>query len=232
MIKTKSIVALTCAAFLFICGTVFAKETKTQTSLVPKKTLLCKSHSDCCKRGPRGHRGHRGHKGDRGHTGPVGIGLAGPTGPAGAQGLAGRVISAGDFYSLISVATPVLGGGEVIFSTDAFIPFGGISRASPSQFNLADIGTYKVIFQATVTDLNAQMVVALFQTGVWNELNYTVVGRGAANNQIFGCCYITTTALNTLLAIRNPTGNATFTLLQNAGGTKSVSTHLLIMRVQ
>jgi hypothetical protein len=65
------------------------------------------------------------------------------------------------------------------------------------------------------------------------ELPSTVVGRATGTNQIVGFSLVTTTAANSILTVRNPAGNSTaLTITPLAGGTSSVSAHLVITQIQ
>ena len=77
-----------------------------------------------------------------------------------------------------------------------------IVRTGVSSFSLAEIGTYQVLFQVSVTEA-AQLILTL--NGA--DLEYTVT-------------------------VRNPAGNASaITITPLAGGTRAVSAHLMITRI-
>ena len=102
-----------------------------------------------------------------------------------------------------------------------------ITRSSASTFNLAAIGNYMVLFQVSV-DEAGQLLLKLGAT----ELAYTVVGRATGTSQIIGMCIITTTTINSILSVVNPTGNSTaLTITPVAGGTHPVSAHLVITQL-
>lgn len=64
------------------------------------------------------------------------------------------------------------------------------------------------------------------------ELKYTVTGRATGTSQIVGMAVVTTTAVNSILTVRNPAGNAAaFTITPLAGGTRPVFTHLVITQI-
>ncbi len=97
-------------------------------------------------------------------------------------------------------------------------------RTGASSFNLAEIGTYQVLFQVSVTEA-AQLILTL--NGA--DLEYTVVGRATGTSQIIGVAIVETTAVNSILTVRNPAGNASaITITPLAGGTRAVSAHLMI----
>jgi len=162
--------------------------------------------------------------------GPQGpVGETGPAGPARPQGPAGGVLNYADFYVLMppdNTAT-VAPGTDVSFPQDSPNSGADISRTGPSTFNLAQIGTYQVLFQVSV-DEAGQLMLAL--NG--EDLAYTVVGRATGASQIVGMALVTTTVINSLLTVRNPAGTAAaLTITPLAGGTCPVSAHLIIMQI-
>ena len=65
------------------------------------------------------------------------------------------------------------------------------------------------------------------------DLDYTVVGRATGTSDIIGMSVITTTEINSILIVRNPSGNSTaLTITPLAGGTRPVSAHLVITQIQ
>ena len=174
-----------------------------------------------------------------GPTGPAGatgaIGPIGPTGPAGATGVTGSTGAAGgllnfaDFFALMpgdNEAT-VAAGADVSFPQDGTIGGAGIARLGPSSFNLAAIGTYEVLFQVSVSEAG-QLILTLNTL----DLAYTVVGRATGTTQIVGMALVTTTAINSVLTVRNPAGNpAALTITPLAGGARPVSAHLVITQI-
>jgi hypothetical protein len=112
--------------------------------------------------------------------------------------------------------------------------FNGISRlgSSPSQFTLPAIGVYWVTFQVSISE-PGQLVLGLDPTTGLTELGYTVVGRATGTSQIVGTCLVTTTVANSTLTVRNPASNSTaLTITPVAGGTRSVSAHLVIVQLK
>ena len=66
-----------------------------------------------------------------------------------------------------------------------------------------------------------------------SDLAYTVVGRATGASQIVGMAIVETTAINAILTVRNPAGNAAaLTITPLAGGTSPVSAHLIILQIQ
>lgn len=191
-----------------------------QTQLVTQLTPIISLGAQ----GPRGPTGLTGSAGAPGATGATGsTGAEGPSGPT------GGVIDFADFFALMpgDNAATIAVGSAVNFPQDG--PTSGtIARLGPNTFNLPNIGTYEVLFQVSV-DEPGQLVISL--NGV--ELSYTVVGRALGTSQIVGMAQVTTTSINSILSIVNPLGNSTaLTITPIAGGTRSVSAHLIIIQIQ
>ena len=181
--------------------------------------------------GPAGVAGPAGPQGPIGETGPAGPqGPVGETGPIGPQGPAGGVLSFADFYALMppdNTAT-VAPGTDVDFPQDGPNSGSGIARSGPGAFNLAQIGTYQVLFQVSVTEAG-QLILTL--NG--EDLAYTVAGRATGSSQIVGMAIVETTEINSVLTVRNPEGTAAaLTISPLAGGTRPVSAHLVITQIQ
>lgn len=180
--------------------------------------------------GPAGPRGFEGAVGPIGPQGPVGPqGPAGDTGAQGPQGLPGGVLSYADFYAMMPPdnSATVAPGTDVSFPQNGPIANTNIGRLGPSSFNLGPIGTYQILFQVSVTEAG-QLILTL--NG--QDLAYTVAGRATGTSQIIGVAVVTTTAVNSVLTVRNPAGNAaTLTITPLAGGTRSVSAHLVITQI-
>jgi hypothetical protein len=204
--------------------------------------------------GPQGPSGNTGATGNPGATGATGaMGPAGPSGPIGATGLAGPTglggatgpagatgpvgptgpsgtIAFADFYALMPSdnAATIAAGGDISFPTNGPSSGAAIARVNPSTFNLSGVGTYQVIFQASISEAG-QLVLTLNGT----ELTYTVVGRATGTSQIAGMYLVTTSSVNSLLTVRNPTGNpVALTMTPLAGGALPVSAHLMITQIQ
>jgi len=140
------------------------------------------------------------------------------------------VLAYADFYALMPPdnADTVAPGADVSFPQDG--PIGGtsIARAGDDSFTLADIGVYQVLFQVSVTEAG-QLILTL--NGA--DLPYTVAGGAGGITQIVGVAIVETTAVNSVLTVRNPEGTATaLTITPVAGGTRPVSAHLTITRLQ
>lgn len=163
-------------------------------------------------------------------TGPQDpIGATGPQGPQGPQGIPGGVLNYADFYALMPPdnAATVAPGTDVNFPQDGPNSGSGITRISDNEFNLEQIGTYQVLFEVSITEAG-QLILTL--NGA--DLAYTVVGRATGASQIIGMAIVSTTVINSILTVRNPSGNATaLSITPLAGGTRSVSAHLIITQI-
>ena len=174
-----------------------------------------------CPPGPQGPQGEQGPVGETGEQGPIGL-----TGP---QGEPGAVLNYAEFYALMPPNNPemVEPGEDVSFPQNAINSGMAISGISPTEFNLAEVGIYQVLFQVPVTD-TGQLVLTL--NGV--DLDHTVVGRGTGTSQIVGMTLVQTTEPNSVLTVRNPIGNITnLTITPNAGGLRSVAANLVIIQI-
>lgn len=148
--------------------------------------------------------------------------------PRGDTGTTG-ILNYADFYALMPSdnSDTVAPGTDVDFPQDGPNSGAGISRLSASSFNLSDIGIYQVMFQVSVTEAG-QLELSL--NG--DEVDYTVVGRATGSSQIVGLFIIETTVINSVLTVRNPSGNpAALTITPLAGGATPVSAHLIITQI-
>ncbi len=124
-------------------------------------------------------------------------------------------------------AATVAPGTDVSFPQDGPISGSAITRITASSFNLANIGTYQVLFQVSVTEAG-QLILTLNTA----DLAYTVVGRATGTSQIVGLALVKTSSINSILTVRNPAGNSpALTITPLAGGTRPVSAHLVIMQI-
>ena len=156
--------------------------------------------------GPAGETDPIGPQGPAGETGPIGPqGPAGEAGPVGPQGPAGGVLNYADFYALMPPdnAAIVAPGADVSFPQDGPNSGSGIVRSGPDSFILAEIGSYQVLLQVSVTEAG-QLILTL--NG--EDLAYTVVGRATGTSQIVGMAIVETTVINSVLTVRNPEGTA------------------------
>ena len=180
--------------------------------------------------GPVGPAGPQGPQGETGLQGPEGPeGPQGPTGPEGPQGEPGGTLSHADFYALMPPDNPdeIDPGEDVNFPRNGSIGGTNITRISDSTFNLANPGSYLVMFQVDVLDAR-QLVLAINDT----EWTYTAVGSSAAS-PITGMTIVTTTQPNSVLSVRNPSGNpAGIRLATSTGGNLPVSAHLVIVQIR
>ena len=177
-----------------------------------------------------------GAQGVAGVAGPTGApGVAGAAGAAGIQGIPGipgapGILDFSDFYALMPGDNPatIAGGAAILFpqngpTTNTITRQGG---ASFSVFILPAIGTYLVQFQASI---NESGQLALRINGVVDP--NTVVGRSTGTDQFIGKSLVTTSIPNTTIEVVND-GAAALTMTPIAGGTMSVSAHMLIIRIQ
>ncbi len=145
------------------------------------------------------------------------------------QGIPGGVLSYADFYALMPPdnAATVVPGADVAFPRNGPIANTNIGRLDDVSVNLAPIGTYLVLFQVSVTEAGQLLLTLNGQ-----ELDYTTVGRATDSSQIVGTAIVSTTEINSILTVRNPAGNAAaLTITPVAGGTESVSAHLVIVQI-
>jgi hypothetical protein len=166
-------------------------------------------------------------QGPVGATGPAGA--VGPVGPQGPQGTSAAGLDFADFYALMpgDNAATVAAGADVSFPRNGPTSAGGITRIGVSTFNLTAVGTYQVMFQVSVSEAG-QLDLSL--NGV--EQAFSVVGRATGTSQIVGITLVTTAVPNSVLTVRNPTGNSgALTITSTAGGTIAVSAHLVITRL-
>lgn len=181
--------------------------------------------------GPQGAQGPIGATGATGPQGPIGPqGPQGPSGPVGPQGASGGVLNYADFFALMPTdnSASILPGEDVAFPRNTVISSTDLTRVGTSAFSLGPIGTYLVMFQVSVTQ-SGQLV--LTQNGV--ELTDTVVGRAAGSNQIVGFSLLTTESENTVITVRNPSGNGNvLTVTSSAGGLRPVSAHLVVVQLR
>jgi hypothetical protein len=134
-----------------------------------------------------------------------------------------------DFYALMPPdnAATVAAGSDVAFPRDG-VSSGAIVRTSASTFVLTAIGVYQVSFEVSISE-PGQLMLTL--DGI--ELPDTVVGRATGTNQLTGTFLVETTAVGSVLTVRNPTGNTpALTITPLAGGTRAVSAHLVITRLR
>jgi len=164
-------------------------------------------------------------QGFRGLQGPMG-----PRGPAGPQGPSGSALNYADFYALMPPdnAAAVAPGADVSFPQDGPNSAAGIVRINASSFRLTDAGVYEVFFQVSADEAGQLLLTLNGQ-----DLPYTVAGRATGTSEIIGKVIVQTTAVNSILTVRNPAGNASaLTITPLAGGTRPVSAHLVITQLR
>jgi len=178
--------------------------------------------------------------GPTGPTEPAGLpgGITGPTGATGPQvlqgiqgetGPAGAILNYADFYALMPPdnAATVAPGTDVSFPQNGPSSGASITRTGASSFNLSEIGTYQIYFNIPISEAG-QLELTL--NGA--PLAYTVVGRATGTSDISGMFLVDTVTINSILTVRNPAGNASaLTITPLAGGTNSVSAHLVIVQI-
>lgn len=167
-----------------------------------------------------------GSTGIEGAVGPAGLqgiqGVPGPVGPAGTDGTG--LVS--NFFAVMPPdnAATVAVGAAVQFPQDG-PNTGAATRTGPSTFALSFIRTYVIMSTVSVTEAG-QLVPRL--DGVI-QANYNG-GRATGTSQIQVLAVITTTAVNQILEIVNPPGNAAaLTITPTAGGASAASAQLIIM---
>jgi hypothetical protein len=124
-----------------------------------------------------------------------------------------------------SNAATIAAGTAVSFPTGT-VSGSDISQLTPNTFNLSTPGIYLVMFQVSVTEAG-QLVLAANGT----ELPASVAGRATGASQIVGMSFVTVSAADTILQVRNPAGNTTLTITPFAGGGQPVSAHVAILRL-
>lgn len=192
--------------------------------------------------GPTGPQGNPGPDGAIGPTGPQGIpgavgatGAIGPTGPQGATGATGAVGPTGpaggiseyaSFYALAPNDNPTaIAQNTAIEFPNTTASTTGITRLTNSTFNLADTGTYLIMFKVN-TNTAGQLGIAI-NGAVQPSATF---GNAADDGIIEGKTIITTTAANTVLSIVNPITTAV-TVTPSAGGTEATVSDFTIIKL-
>jgi hypothetical protein len=122
-----------------------------------------------------------------------------------------------DYAATIAVKTSA-GTGRVPFPRNG--PTFGISRVDASSFTLPNISTYEIIFKVHTTE-PGQLQLEVDGT----DLPETVAADQnptSGGHVIIGNAFVTTTGINTVLAVVNPVGNSTALTVTPADG---ASTH-------
>lgn len=177
--------------------------------------------------GPTGPQGATGATGAVGPTGPQGV--AGPTGATGAvgpTGPAGGISEYASFYALAPNDNPTaIAQNTAVEFPNSSASTTGITRLTNSTFNLADTGTYLIMFKVN-TNTAGQLGIAVNGTVQPNA----TFGNAADNGIIEGKTIITTTAANTVLSVVNPIATAV-TVTPSAGGTEATVSDLTIIKL-
>lgn len=177
--------------------------------------------------GPQGPQGVAGATGAVGPTGPQGV--AGPTGATGAvgpTGPAGGISEYASFYALAPNDNPTaIAQNTAVEFPNSSASTTGITRLTNSTFNLADTGTYLIMFKVN-TNTAGQLGIAVNGAVQPNA----TFGNAADDGIIEGKTIITTTAANTVLSIVNPIATAV-TVTPSAGGTEATVSDLTIIKL-
>ena len=183
--------------------------------------------------GPQGIPGAVGPTGPQGATGATGA--VGPTGPQGATGATGAVGPTGpaggiseyaSFYALAPNDNPTaIAQNTAVAFPNTTASTTGITRLTNSTFNLADTGTYLIMFKVN-TNTAGQLGIAVNGAVQPNA----TFGNAADDGIIEGKTIITTTAANTVLSIVNPIATAV-TVTPSAGGTEATVSDLTIIKL-
>ena len=177
--------------------------------------------------GPTGPQGATGATGAVGPTGPQGV--AGPTGATGAvgpTGPAGGISEYASFYALAPNDNPTaIAQNTAVEFPNTTASTTGITRLTNSTFNLADTGTYLIMFKVN-TNTAGQLGIAVNGAVQPNA----TFGNAADDGIIEGKTIITTTAANTVLSIVNPIAT-TVTVTPSAGGTEATVSDLTIIKL-
>lgn len=177
--------------------------------------------------GPTGPQGATGATGAVGPTGPQGV--AGPTGATGAvgpTGPAGGISEYASFYALAPNDNPTaIAQNTAVAFPNTTASTTGITRLTNSTFNLADTGTYLIMFKVN-TNTAGQLGIAV-NGAVQPSATF---GNAADDGIIEGKTIITTTAANTVLSIVNPITTAV-TVTPSAGGTEATVSDLTIIKL-
>jgi len=134
-----------------------------------------------------------------------------------------------DYAATIAVKTAV-GTGRVPFPRNG-PTVGGITRIDGTSFTLHDIGTYEVVFSVHTVEpgqLQLELNGADFPETVAVNMNPTSGGH-----PIIGSFFVTTTSIDSILAVVNPSGNSTALTIApfNGANTHANSQSLTIKRI-
>ena len=177
--------------------------------------------------GPTGPQGAQGVAGATGAVGPTGPqGATGATGAVGPTGPAGGISEYASFYALAPNDNPTaIAQNTAVEFPNTTASTTGITRLTNSTFNLADTGTYLIMFKVN-TNTAGQLGIAVNGAVQPNA----TFGNAADDGIIEGKTIITTTAANTVLSIVNPITTAV-TVTPSAGGTEATVSDLTIIKL-
>lgn len=177
--------------------------------------------------GPTGPQGAQGVAGATGAVGPTGPqGATGATGAVGPTGPAGGISEYASFYALAPNDNPTaIAQNTAVEFPNTTASTTGITRLTNSTFNLADTGTYLIMFKVN-TNTAGQLGIAV-NGAVQPSATF---GNAADDGIIEGKTIITTTAANTVLSIVNPIATAV-TVTPSAGGTEATVSDLTIIKL-
>lgn len=122
-----------------------------------------------------------------------------------------------DYAATIPVKTSA-GTGRVPFPQNGPL-LGSISRIDSSSFLLPDIGTYEINFRVHTTE-PGQLQLELNNVDVANTVAVNM-NPTSGGHPIIGSFFITTTSVNSTLAVINPTGNSTALTITPANGAET-----------
>lgn len=176
--------------------------------------------------GLKGEQGEQGIQGVQGKAGTV-LGFTNYYGLTAGTGNGGAT----DYAATVAVKTAA-GTGRVPFPRDG-VTTGASTRVDGSSFTLPEIGTYSVSFRVHTTEpgqLQLELDGAALPETTMANMNPTAGGHEIAGVNLL----VTTTTINSVLAVINPTGNSPALTITTADG---ASTHanaqtLTILRLQ
>ena len=180
------------------------------------------------EQGPVGPTGPEGPQGPVGPTGPEGpAGPTGPEGPQGPQGEPGGVLSFADFFRTDdSEEYKVLQPGEDFPLPEDGAASGGITRISETSFNLADIGSYLVMFCVTTIQTPKLGLTLNGQTQA-----YSIAGRPSGGSQIIGMTIVTTQQEDTVLTLRYPDDESDNAVMPAEAPREDSTSHLTVVQL-
>jgi len=136
-----------------------------------------------------------------------------------------------DAYALMPTdnSSTIAVGSDVAFPRLGSSSTSDIVPLTTSSFTLGPIGVYDVYFQVGVTDASGCQLALTLN----NVLQPQSVSGLLGSDVIIGRTLLTTTVVNSVVTVRNPTGNLRpITVTASLGGTNSVSAHLIITRLK